>query len=168
MKKLPSLITVLVAVFATSLAKADPFTGFYKIAFVEEEVETYSDGSVFKETQGSSGRGKVFFNSAGKLRFKGWIEDWDEDDAGGFVRERTILFGVVNPTNGKIRLTKIGGERVSDLAVSEDFVIRLKIIKRNGVVVGLKGSGSAREVEFNEIEEQEYDITGYKTRDLPE
>lgn len=166
MKKLLSLIIVLGAVFAPLSAQADPLTGYYKIAVVTDEVDTSSGVVVEKETEGASGRGKVFLR-AGKLRFSGWIEEWDDDDAGEYVRERTSLRGVVNPDTGKIRLTKIGGVSVSVLAVEEEFVLKLKIIRRNDVVVGLTGNGSAFETSGTETEDETYNITGYKTRKLP-
>lgn len=169
MKKLLSLITVVGAVFAPLSAQADPLTGKYKIAVVQDEVEYYYDSVSEKETEGESGRGTVYYNSKGKLRFKGWIEQWDYDDGRSrWIRERTSLLGVVNPDTGEIRLTKVGGVPVSDLAVTASFVLEIKIIKRNGVVVGLTGSGSATEYDYPFVDYETYDITGYKTRDLPE
>jgi hypothetical protein len=176
MKKLLSLIAVFGAVFVPLSAQEDPFTGFYKIALVEDEVVFINGDRVFAETEGELGRGRVFKNSAGKLRFSGWLEDWDEDDnnPGDYIRERTNLFGVVNSTTGKIRLTKIGGIPITDpIFTNDNFVITLKIIKRNGVVVGLTGNGSSSETEtiaegVTEFEEDTLFVSGYKTRDLPE
>ncbi|MGB2011806.1 MAG: hypothetical protein ACPIA7_09735 [Akkermansiaceae bacterium] len=175
MNKILPLITFVGAVFAPLSAQADPFTGFYKVALVEDEVVFINGDRVFAKTEGEFGRGRVFTNSAGKLRFSGWLEDWDEDDnnLGNYIRERTSLFGAVNPTTGRIRLTKIGGIPITDPTFTNDnFVITLKIIKRNGVVVGLTGNGSSSETDTFEqatqIEEDTLFASGYKTRDLPE
>ena len=174
MKLLNTLITLAIinTLAVSQQVQADPFTGFYKIAIIDDAVEIDSSGTQYRdETEGSSGRGKVFLNTAGKLRFSGWVENWESEDA-IIVRERISLLGSVNPTTGRIRLTKIGGLPVygdNGLAVTEEFVLNLKIIKRNNIVVGLKGSGSSREVEFDGvIDNEEYDVTGFKTRDLPE
>ena len=173
MKKLLSFIAVFGAVFAPLSAQADPLTGFYKIALVEDDVEITSDGFVIdKETKGQSGRGRVYVNSNGKLRFSGWIESWDFDvDAGEHVRDRTSLLGVVNPVSGKIRLTRIGGVLVSDFPAEENFVLSLRIIKRNDVVVGLTGGGSSSGPDDCDVpcfSDDTYYFTGYKTRDLLE
>lgn len=167
MRILLSFITIVGAVFAPLSAQADPLTGYYKIAVVTDEVERDGDVVVEKETEGELGRGKVFLNRKGKLRFSGWIEQWDYDYfSGEFYRERTKLIGVVNSDTGKIRLTKIGGVSVSDLAAAENFVLKLNIKRRNNVVVGLTGSGSASEYDYPYTEDETYDITGYKTRNL--
>ena len=167
MKKVLSLITIVGAIFAPLSAQADPFTGYYKISIVEDSTFTDTESNVYKYADGLPGRGRVFVNNNGKLRFSGWFTEYYFDGSND-VKERVSIIGVVNPTTGKIRLTKIGGELVSDLAVSENFVLNVRIIKRNDVVVGMTGSGSASgsdiDGDFSEI----LDVTGYKTRDLPE
>lgn len=176
MKKILSLITVFGAVFALLSAQADPFTGFYKLS-VTTEVEDRFDGSVvFQGADGEWGSGKVFTNSNGKLRFSGFLTGYDYDEVtGDAIKERISLVGIVNPTTGKVRLIKIGGELVSDLAAEENLVLNIKIIKRADVVVGLTGSGSASEsydwdTGEGVIRVDIFDVirvTGYKTRELP-
>lgn len=169
MKLLLVTSIMVIALAITPSVLADPFTGYYKIAVVENEVETYNGDEYRDETEGASGRGKVYLTSSGKLRFSGWVEDYDQDDDYNVLKTRTSLRGVVNATTGKIRLTKVGGISVKTLALEENFTLKLKIIKRKGIVVGLKGSGSSREIEDDGgIEDELYDVTGYKTRDLSE
>ncbi len=176
MKKILSLIAVFGAAFAPLSAQADPFTGFYKLSATTEEIETALGAILYQDADGEWGSGKVFINSNGKLRFSGFLTGYDYDEVtGDAIKERISLVGIVNPTTGKVRLIKIGGELVSDLAAEENFVLNLKIIKRDDVVVGLTGSGSASgsfewdtgegviSVEFTDV----IRVTGYKTAELP-
>jgi hypothetical protein len=169
MKTLILSLSVMVVAFTASVRKvqADSFTGYYKIAVIENEIEIFDGVEYRDETEGASGRGKVYINQSGKLRFSGWVEDYDYDDNSDVLKTRTKLRGVVNATTGKIRITKVGGISVKTLALEENFTLKLKIIKREGIVVGLKGSGSSQEIEDDgSTEEELYDVTGYKTRDL--
>ena len=104
----------------------------------------------------------------------GSLNGYDEDDVTGeLIKERIALVGIVNSTTGKVRLIKIGGELVSDLAAEENFTINIRIIKRGDVVVGLTGIGRASWSETGEGGEtidlsDTLRVVGYKTRELPE
>ena len=113
----------------------------------------------------------------GKLRFSGFLISF-YGDYGDPTFERISLFGIVNPTTGKIRLTKIGGIPITDPNFTdENYVLNMRILKRNDIVVGLNGRGSSSST-YNQddgaggvITFSFYDVervAGYKTRELPE
>lgn len=158
----------------TPKIQADPLTGSYRVSVTTEYVDKIGD-TIYQNLGGEYGSGKVFINSNGKLRFTGFLNGYDEGDVTGVItKERIVLQGIVNPTTGKVRLTKIGGIPITDPGFTEEnFVLNIKIIKRGDVVVGLNGNGRASGSETDEggVTTDWSDIlrlTGYKTRELPE
>ena len=132
----------------------DPYTGYYKIALVIDGEETYQ-GQDYSFQDGEIGRLTVYFNENNKLRVRGYI-------ISAYPEEGKIpIRGRVNPSNGKIILTSINGEDYNPFSL-------LKIIKRNNTVVGLKGSGENIGSDEGDSWVFELDLTGYKTRNLPE
>ena len=132
----------------------DPYTGYYKIVLVIDGEETYQ-GQDYSFQDGEIGRLTVYFNENNKLRVRGYI-------ISAYPEEGKIpIRGRVNPRNGKIILTSINGEDYNPFSL-------LKIIKRNNTVVGLKGSGENIGSDEGDSWVFELDLTGYKTRNLPE
>ena len=163
----------------TPKTQADPLTGFYKIAITTELEDKIGDTIVFQDVDGEWGTGKVFINSNNKLRFSGFLNSYDTDEETGVTSpERILLQGIVNPTTGNVRVTRIGGLPITDPEFTEEnFTLKIRIIKRNDVVVGVNGNGSASgtyeidngnggltSVDISDI----LRVVGYKTRELPE
>jgi len=150
------LVTFIAVVSLASLpkAQADPYTGYYKIALVIDGEET-DEGGTYSYQDGEIGRLTVYFNKNNKLRVRGYIISAYEEEG------RIPIRGKVNPSNGKIIITSIEGEAYNPFSL-------LKIIKRNDTVVGLKGSGEDTGSDEIGSWDDKLDVTGYKTRDLPE
>jgi hypothetical protein len=175
MKLLLTISIMVMALAITPKTQADPLTGFYKLSVTTEFLDKIGDNIIYQNLDGEYGRGKVFINSNEKLRFSGFLNSYDEDDVTGDVtKDRISLVGIVNPTTGKVRLTKIGGISITDPEFTEEnFTLNISIIKRGDVVVGLTGNGSAS---WSKTDEggatTDYSDTlmfvGYKTRELPE
>jgi len=173
MKLLLTLSIMVMALAITPKTQADPLTGFYKLSVTTEFEDKIGDDIIYQDLDGEYGSGRVFENSNGKLRFSGFLTSYDDDEVtGDVIKERIALVGIVNPTTGKVRLIKIGGELVSDWAAEENFTLNIRIIKRVDVVVGLNGNGSASWSETDEggVTTDFSDtlrVVGYKTRELP-
>ena len=166
---------MVMALAITPKTQADPLTGFYKLSLTTEFVDKIGDDIIYQDLDGEYGSGRVFENSNGKLRFSGSLNGYDEDDVTGeLTKKRIALVGIVNSTTGKVRLIKIGGIPITDPEFTEEnFVLYIKIIRRDGVVVGLNGNGSASWSETDEggVTTDFSDtlrVVGYKTRELPE
>ena len=166
---------MVMALAITPKTQADPLTGFYKLSLTTEFVDKIGDDIIYQDLDGEYGSGRVFVNSNGKLRFSGLLNGYDEDDVTGeLIKERIALVGIVNPTTGKVRLTKIGGIPITDPEFTEEnYTINIRIIKRGDVVVGLTGIGRASWSETGEGGEtidlsDTLRVVGYKTRELPE
>jgi len=152
-----TMVMVMVMVLAiTPSAQADPYTGYYSIANVISGTESgENEFGPFTETyqDGETGRLTVYLNGSNKLRIRGYIDTLYEG--------RLPLRGRVS-SKGKIIITKIGGE-----AIDSNVFNSFKIIKRGGIVVGLKGSGTdSGEDEFGTWDDV-FKIVGYKTKNLP-
>ena len=166
---------MVMALAITPKTQADPLTGFYKLSVTTEFEDKIGDDIIYQDLDGEYGSARVFENSNGKLRFSGFLNSYDEDDVTGEpTKERIALVGIVNPTTGKVRLTRIGGIPITDPEFTEEnYTINIRIIKRGDVVVGLTGNGSASWSETDEggVTTNFSDtsrVVGYKTRELPE
>ena len=166
---------MVMALAITPKTQADPLTGFYKLSVTTEFEDKIGDDIIYQDLDGEYGSGRVFENSNGKLRFSGFLNGYDEDDVTGeLTKERIALVGIVNPTTGKVRLTKIGGIPITDPEFTEEnFTIKISIIRRGDVVVGLTGIGRASWSETGAGGEtidlsDTLRVVGYKIRELPE
>ncbi|MGB2011807.1 MAG: hypothetical protein ACPIA7_09740 [Akkermansiaceae bacterium] len=162
MKKLFIFATIIASACSSFTAHADPFTGFYKIAVVINGVSTYDDypGEYYTYDDGANGRVKVYINTNGNLRVSGWAFNPD-------TGLREALRGRVNPTTGRVILTRID----NDIINLDVFPHVIKIIKRNNTVIGLNGTGEDYGLwddgYYSGTYQDQYDITGYKIRELP-
>ena len=165
---------MVMALAITPKTQADPLTGFYKLSVTTEFEDKIGDDIIYEDLDGEYGSARVYVNSNGKLRFSGFLNSYEDFENGDTIAERIALVGIVNPTTGKVRLTRIGGIPITDPEFTEEnYTINIRIIKRGDVVVGLTGNGSASWSETNEdgVTTNFSDtsrVVGYKTRELPE